>query len=69
MTCIHSSEEPTAALIADSFEVNFCEHGHGRLAFFRDGEADPFAIAYFGPGAVIDMARLFADAMKVEGHA
>lgn len=54
---------------ADSFTVDFCEHGYGEIAFWFEGEDRPFAIAYFTPSAVIDLARVFTEAIKPVGNA
>lgn len=62
-------EDHIDIVVADSFTVDFCEHGYGQIGFWHEGEKRPFAIAYFKPESTPDLARLFADAMKVEGHA
>jgi hypothetical protein len=61
--------ETEGAEVAECFEIDFCCHGHGRLSLFRKGAERPFAVALFGPRAIIDMAKLFAEAAHVEGHA
>jgi len=62
-------EDHIDVVVADSFTVDFCEHGYGQIGFWINGEKRPFAVAYFPPHAVPDLARLFAEAVKPMGHA
>ena len=65
----HFDDEARDTVVADSFTVDFCEHGYGRLAFWHDGERHPFAVAYFEPNATIQFAAMLADNIRTEGRA
>ena len=65
----HDEEDHIDVVVADLFTVDFCEQGYGQIGFWIEGEKRPFAIAYFPPNSVPDLARLFAEAIKPMGHA
>lgn len=70
MTCTHEHEhDETGIMVADHYTVDFCEHGYGQIAFFHKDAKQPFAVAYFGPSAMFDMANIFVDAIETKGNA
>jgi hypothetical protein len=62
-------DDMTDIVVADSFSIDFCQHGYGQISLFHDGEKRPFAVVHFGPDATFDMAGFFAIAAKCEGSA
>jgi hypothetical protein len=56
-------------VVADSFTIGSCEHGHGHIAFWHDDEKAPFAVAYFTPASAVAIARALIASVPAQGKA